>query len=92
MPEQMASFFRDEKLFSIKRDGTTFVETMRIDGVDTEIRLPPFDNEIEWKDKEQDPIFHVKVLNPYLTNGVSHHYHLGKPIFILGASGVNFNF
>ena len=61
MPEQMASFFRDEKLFSIKRDGTTFVETMKIDGVDTEIRLPPFDNEIEWKDKDQDPIFHVKV-------------------------------
>ena len=26
-------------------------------------------------------------LNPYLTNGFSHHYHLGEYTFILGASG-----
>ena len=29
-------------------------------------------------------------LNPYLTNGVSHHYHLGESSFILGASGRTF--
>ena len=26
-------------------------------------------------------------INPYLTNGFSHHYHLGESTFILGASG-----
>ena len=27
-------------------------------------------------------------INPYLTNGFSHHYHLGESTFILGTSGV----
>ena len=29
-----------------------------------------------------------KLLNPYLTNGLSHHYHLEESTFILGALGV----
>ena len=31
-------------------------------------------------------------LNPYLTNGLSHHYQLVGSTFILGASGVIFKF
>ena len=31
-------------------------------------------------------------LNPYLTNGISHHYQLEESTFILGALGVIFNF
>ena len=30
-------------------------------------------------------------INPYLTNGFSHHYQLGESTVILGASGVIFN-
>ena len=26
--------------------------------------------------------------NPYMANGLAHHYHLGESTFILGASGV----
>ena len=29
-------------------------------------------------------------INPHLTNGFSHHYHLGESTFILGASAVVF--
>ena len=32
------------------------------------------------------------VLYPYLTNGLSHHNHLGESTFILGALGVILNF
>ena len=34
----------------------------------------------------------VSFLNPYLTNGCSHHYHLGEFTFILGVLGVIVNF
>ena len=30
--------------------------------------------------------------NPLVTNGLSYRYHLGESIFILGASGIFFNF
>ena len=32
------------------------------------------------------------IINPYLTNGFSHHYHLEESTFILGALGVILNF
>ena len=36
---------------------------------------------------------HVDAINPYLTNGLSHHYHLGEATFVLGAQlGVILNF
>ena len=38
-----------------------------------------------------DVIFNINI-NPYLTNGFSHHYHLGESTFILGVLGVIFIF
>lgn len=63
MPEQMASFNRHEEQFTNIRDGDSFVEKVNLDGVDMEIKLPTlFNEEVEWKEKEENPNFHVKAL------------------------------
>ena len=62
MSEQMKTFVRHENDFTITRVGNCFVEKAVVDGVDFEMNLP-INEEIEWQEKEENPMFHVKVIN-----------------------------
>ena len=60
MNEQMKTFIRHENEFTITRVGNTFVDKAVVDGVAFEMKLP-INEEVEWKEQEENPIFHVKV-------------------------------
>ena len=60
MNEQMKTFIRHENEFTIIRVGNTFVEKAVVDGVAFEMKLP-INEEVEWKEQEENSIFHVKV-------------------------------
>ena len=61
MTEEMKSLLRQENEFTVTRDGDCFVDKAKVGGVDFEIRLP-INKEIEWKEKDESPIFHIKVV------------------------------
>lgn len=61
MSDEMKTFIRQENAFTIARVGNIMVEKATVGGLDLEMNLP-INEEIEWKEKEDNPIFHVKTL------------------------------
>ena len=60
MTEQMKGFARQEDEFVITRDGNAFIEKTKVGGVEFAMKVP-LGEEFEWKDNQENPIFHVKV-------------------------------
>ena len=56
----MQAFIRQQNGFIIARVGNKMVQKTTVGGVDLEMNLP-INEEIEWKEKEDNPLFHVKV-------------------------------
>ena len=52
--------------------------------------LEAFVNGYKWDDVLLANMQRYLFINPFLTNGFSHHYHLGESTFTLGAPGVIF--
>ena len=60
MSEQMKAFARQENEFTITREGDFFVDKATVGGVTFEMKLK-LNEELEWKEKEENPVFHLKV-------------------------------
>ena len=62
MPEEPKKIFAQERVVTVTRDGNTFIEKSVVG--DYTFEMPNKLNEVvEWKDREVDPVFHVKVRN-----------------------------
>ena len=60
MSEQMKVFTRQENEFTIKRVGNSFLEKATVGAVAFEMTLK-INEMLEFKEKEENPVFHVKV-------------------------------
>ena len=60
MTEQMKGFIRQEKEFTITRVGDSFHEKATVGGVAFQMNIK-LNEELEWKEKEENPVFHLKV-------------------------------
>ena len=60
MPEQMKAFRRQQIALTITREGNSFTEKAKVGNVDFE-KQQRINEEIEVKEKKENPVFHVKV-------------------------------
>ena len=60
MQEDAQKIILQERVVTIERDGDSFVEKTVIGGMAYEMRSK-LNEVLEWKDKEVDPVFHIKV-------------------------------
>ena len=56
----MKAFARQGNEFTIIREGDCFVKKATVGGVTFEMKLK-LNEELEWKEKEDNPVFHLKV-------------------------------